>query len=232
MPEIVIAPPPASGRRELPEAAADHPTNSPITESEPTAFSPDEVSNGATLESLELADSRRQESPPTVQKDDKRGRPAIFDDIMKAKVIGLITAGVSQRAAAAYQGIDQSTISKAICRDEDFAREIEKARAASRIKPFLCIVKASRKDYKAAFRLLQHLRGDEHLREYDPPTPEEAAEMRAQAARDDEEETYAHFEQSRRVFDRLRESRQPKPQEKYESPLLKYLEEEEGRQES
>ncbi len=109
VPEYVTAPPPASGRREptdSTDSADSRRPESPPAECEPTpTISPDEVSNGANLESVEALDSRRPESPPTVpeqspptvQKVDKTGRPPIFDDIMKAKVVGLITAGVSQR---------------------------------------------------------------------------------------------------------------------------------------
>ncbi len=91
--------------------------------------------------------------PP--QEGGRRGHPTIFDDKLKGQVVGLVASGVSQRAAAQYVGVDHSTISKAIARDEDFARDMTKARAAARIQPLLEVVAASRKDWRAAALLLK-----------------------------------------------------------------------------
>lgn len=79
----------------------------------------------------------------------------MLDAQLKGEVIGLVTAGVSQRTAAAYIGISHSTISKAAKRDADFALALTKARAAARVHLQLELVRASQKDWRAALHLLK-----------------------------------------------------------------------------
>ncbi len=118
--------------------------------------SPDKVSNEDSAKKLDAAPA-------------KRGRPVLFDDIAKAKVLGLITAGVSQRTAAAYTGINPSTISKAIRRDPQFAREVDQAQAAARVHPLTNIIKASERSFNAARYLYEKVQPPQSPTE-SPPT--------------------------------------------------------------
>jgi hypothetical protein len=92
-----------------------------------------------------------------------RGRPTVLDAVTKAKIIGVITAGLSQHIAADYVGISQSTISKALRRDPEFALEMDKAVATSQLLPLSKIIRASERSWRAAVWLYQHARPETTL---------------------------------------------------------------------
>ena len=85
-----------------------------------------------------------------------RGRPATLDTLTKARVAGMITAGISQRTVADFLNIHPSTISKAIKRDEAFRRDIVQAQAAAKVLPILKIKKASETSWRAAAWMLHN----------------------------------------------------------------------------
>jgi hypothetical protein len=91
------------------------------------------------------------------------GRPAIFDAFAKAKVVGLITAGVSQRTAALQLGISPSAITKALRRDPQFAREMDEAVALAEIMPLSKIIRASDHSWRAAAWLYKNVRPETYL---------------------------------------------------------------------
>ncbi len=80
----------------------------------------------------------------------KIGRPVVFDEKAKAKVLGLITAGVNQSTAAAFVGVARSTITKALGRDPEFAREVAQAQAAAKVHPLMNIIKQFDRSFTAA----------------------------------------------------------------------------------
>lgn len=55
------------------------------------------------------------------------GRPCLFDGEKRGQVLALLRSGCSKRRAAAYVGVDESTIRRAEREDPEFAIEVAKA---------------------------------------------------------------------------------------------------------
>jgi hypothetical protein len=85
----------------------------------------------------------------------------------------LLSLGLSRRQAAARLGIDHSTISHAADKDEGIAELLRRAEEMAAGEPMLCLIAASRKNWRAALSLLKHRREcpakpdlDEKMRRY------------------------------------------------------------------
>jgi hypothetical protein len=89
----------------------------------------------------------------------KRGRPAAFDDHAKGKLVALLALGLSLRQAASLLGVHHSTITSTLKADPALAEEITAARFQAQVQPLACIVRESRRSWKAATWLLRYLDG-------------------------------------------------------------------------
>ena len=89
----------------------------------------------------------------------KRGRPAAFDERSKGQLIALLALGLSLRQAASLLGVHHSTISSTLQADPALAEEITAARFQAQVQPLACIVRESRRSWKAATWLLKYLDG-------------------------------------------------------------------------
>jgi hypothetical protein len=84
------------------------------------------------------------------------GRRPGFTETMKAEVAKVLREGLSVRAAAGYVGCDESTIRRAIQRDPEFARTVDRARRDTELELLGNIRNASKKEqcwHAAAWRL-------------------------------------------------------------------------------
>ena len=68
-----------------------------------------------------------------------RGRPPRLDERLKSQVTGMVSRGMSCRAAARLAGIDHSTISRAGQRDQAFAAALVEAKRFGKMRPRLGI---------------------------------------------------------------------------------------------
>lgn len=70
----------------------------------------------------------------------------------------LLSVGLSRRQAAARLDIDHSTVSQAAGRDEEFAALLKRAEEMAASEPMLCLIAASRKNWRAALTLINFKR--------------------------------------------------------------------------
>ncbi len=89
----------------------------------------------------------------------KRGRPVQFDDHAKGKLVALLALGLSMRQAASVLGVSHTTIQNTLKADPALAEEITAARFQAQVQPLACIVRESRRSWKAATWLLKYLDG-------------------------------------------------------------------------
>ena len=88
-----------------------------------------------------------------------RGRPAAFDEHAKGKLVALLALGLSLRQAASVLGVSHSTISNTLKAEPALQDEIDAARHQAQVQPLACIVRESRRSWKAATWLLKCLDG-------------------------------------------------------------------------
>lgn len=89
----------------------------------------------------------------------KRGRPAAFDDHAKGKLVALLALGLSMRQAASVLGVSHTTIQNTLKADPALAEEITAARFNAQVEPLGCIIRESRRSWKAATWLVKYLDG-------------------------------------------------------------------------
>ena len=82
------------------------------------------------------------------------GRPTVLTPEVREQVCKLLSVGLSRRQAGAYLNIDPTTITHAAARDEEFARELERAQDLAQVPAMMSLLAASRKDWRAALSLL------------------------------------------------------------------------------
>ena len=70
----------------------------------------------------------------------------------------LLSVGLSRRQAAARLGLEHSTISHAAANDEELAGLLRRAEDMAGGEPILCLIAASRKNWRAALSLIQFKR--------------------------------------------------------------------------
>ena len=111
------------------------------------------------------------------------GRPTIFTPELKERFEMLLTVGMSRRQAAAYLGIDHTTVAKLAARNKEFGLSLKMAEDQATVNPLLTIISESRKNWRAAAWLLKY-RGSWPV---DPvqKTEEEKEEEHQQQLRDD-----------------------------------------------
>ena len=89
----------------------------------------------------------------------KRGRPAAFDEHAKGKLVALLALGLSMRQAASLLGVSHTTIQNTLQAEPALAEEITAARFQAQVQPLACVVRESRRSWKAATWLLKYLDG-------------------------------------------------------------------------
>lgn len=105
-----------------------------------------------------------------------RGRPKAVTPQLQEQLCLLLSVGLSRRQAAAYLGIDHTTLSHTAARDADLSQDLKRAEDIAAGRPLLSIFDASRKSWRAAVWLV------EHRRQYPPAlTPEEKAAKHQEA---------------------------------------------------
>ena len=87
----------------------------------------------------------------------RRGRPAVFDDHSKGKLVALLSLGMSLRQAAAVLGVSHGTIRNTLKADPALAEEITAARFQAQLQPLASVIRESRRSWKAATWLLKYL---------------------------------------------------------------------------
>ena len=90
-----------------------------------------------------------------------------LDDFEKARLCGLIGAGMSQRQSAIYLGFSPSAVSKALRRDEKFADDVARAMVSAKFQPLYKVIKASERSWRAAVWLYQNAQPHTDLTERD-----------------------------------------------------------------
>ena len=100
-----------------------------------------------------------------------RGRPKVVTPQLQEQLCLLLSVGLSRRQAAAYLGIDHTTVSHTAARDGEFSADLKRAEEIAAGRPMLSIFAASQRNWRAAVWLVEH----RHLNA-PPPTPEEKAE--------------------------------------------------------
>jgi hypothetical protein len=97
------------------------------------------------------------------------GRPCLFDFEKRGQVLVLLRSGCSKRRAAAYVGIDESTIRRAERNDPEFAMEMAKASTQFEIDLVSRMKAQADKSWRAAAWLLERRLPDDFGR---PPRRE------------------------------------------------------------
>ena len=84
------------------------------------------------------------------------GRPTVLTPALREKLEMLLSVGMSRRQAAAYLGIDHTTIVKAAARDPELALDLRNAEERATVNPLLTIIGESHKNWRAAAWLLKY----------------------------------------------------------------------------
>ena len=108
-----------------------------------------------------------------------RGRPKVVTPQLQEQLCLLLSVGLSRRQAAAYLGIDHTTVSHTATRDAEFSADLKRAEEIAAGRPMLSIFAASQRNWRAAVWLVEH----RHLNA-PPPTPEEKAERHKESLED------------------------------------------------
>jgi hypothetical protein len=104
----------------------------------------------------------------------RMGRPVAITPELAGQLCLLLSVGMSRRQAAAYLGIDPSTISRTAARNAEFAENLRQAEDLSHVQPLMTLVGESRKNWRAAAWLL------DFKRKYPGPLSEEEKDERDQ----------------------------------------------------
>jgi hypothetical protein len=108
-----------------------------------------------------------------------RGRPKAVTPQIQEQLCLLLSVGLSRRQAAAYLGIDHTTVSHTAARDAEFSADLKRAEDVAAGRPMLSIFAESQRNWRAAAWLVEH-------RRLHPPalTPEEKAERHKESLED------------------------------------------------
>jgi hypothetical protein len=87
----------------------------------------------------------------------RRGRPRTLDEELRCRVVSLMSVGLSLRQTAAKVGVHHTAIMAAMRRDREFAEQVSEARSESVAQPLAVVIKAARRDWRAAAWLAKHL---------------------------------------------------------------------------
>ncbi len=88
----------------------------------------------------------------------RQGVARVLTEEVKENFFMLLSVGLSRRQAAARLDIDHTTISHAVGRDQEFAALVQRAEEMAAGEPMLCLIAASRKNWRAALTLINFKR--------------------------------------------------------------------------
>jgi hypothetical protein len=121
------------------------------------AVAPPPAIPALVLEFSELAvTASSAEYLPTQAPLRKRGRPTTITPEAIEQLCLLLSTGLSRRQAAAYVGINHSTLSQAAARDPEVAQALADAEQLTHAHCMIRIAQESRKNWRAAAWLLSH----------------------------------------------------------------------------
>jgi hypothetical protein len=138
---------------------------------------------GADVESIERAALALPPAAPI----NLRGRPATLTPQRLEQLCQLLSLGFSRAQAAAYLGVDRSTVTKAANRDPELKAELQRAEEVSDLQPQLTVIAEARKNWRAAAWLLQ-FKAKHHPRK---PTEADKEELHQERLADLHRETEA-----------------------------------------
>ena len=133
--------------------------------------------------------------PPLIR---RRG-PRVLAPETVEEFCRLLSVGLSRRQAAARLDIDASTVSKAAKEDPELAALIQRAEDIAAGDPFLCLIAASRKSWRAALSLIRHR---QNLHE---PTPVAERDEKMRERVDDKRRELEYRYQSEILEEQVRE---------------------------
>jgi hypothetical protein len=85
------------------------------------------------------------------------GRPRALNEDNQATVCSLVAAGVSLRQAAEFVDCDARSIRRAAQRNDEFRRQLAKAKSEANIHPLQTLRQAAQTDWRAALRWMERL---------------------------------------------------------------------------
>ena len=118
--------------------------------------------------------------PPPAPFKQHRGVRVLTPEVQE-NLCMLLSVGLSRRQAAARLDFDPSTISHAAARDEQFSAWLRRTEEMAATEPMVCLIAASRKNWRAALTLMQHRR--QHQPASSPQEKEERLQERLADAR-------------------------------------------------
>jgi|GEM_PF-1751403 hypothetical protein len=124
------------------------------------------------------------------------GRPTVLTPEIKDRIELLLSVGMSRRQAAAYVGIDHTTLVKAAARDPEFRLTLQIAEEQATVNPLLTILSEARKNWRAAAWFLK----------YRGVKPTESASTLQAYMTDEEYEEMREREHRRKLADSAREA--------------------------
>jgi len=89
----------------------------------------------------------------------KRGRPAVFDERTRGKLVALLALGLSVRQSATVLGVSHPTILRALAADPELREEITAARYQAQLQPLGCVIREAQRSWRAATWLLKYMDG-------------------------------------------------------------------------
>jgi hypothetical protein len=118
---------------------------------------------------LQRRSSPRSESPPEenamqalIQRalaQSKGGRPSVFDDHSRGKLVALLALGLSVRQSATVLGVSHPTILRALAADQELREEVTAARYQAQLQPLGCVIREAQRSWRAATWLLKYMDG-------------------------------------------------------------------------
>jgi hypothetical protein len=106
----------------------------------------------------------------------RRGRPPAFDEVLKGQLVALLSVGLSMRQAAGLLGVSHTTVQNTLRSEPQLEDDIKAARFRAQLAPLACVIRESRRSWKAATWLLKYL--DTKLATHEE-TPQEKRDRQA-----------------------------------------------------
>jgi hypothetical protein len=82
-------------------------------------------------------------------------RPNALDDDKRSTICSLVASGVSLRQAAHHIGCDPKSIRREANRNDDFGRQLAKAKSEAKIHPLQTLHQAAQTNWRAALKLME-----------------------------------------------------------------------------
>ena len=98
----------------------------------------------------------------------RRGRRQSLDERGKGQLMGLLAVGLSLRQAAAVLGVSHTTLRRTLAASAELSDEINAARSRAALEPLACVIRESKRSWRAATWLLKYLDGKLKDRDYTP----------------------------------------------------------------